>query len=219
MMSRILLAGATGLVGFQVLQLLALEGSKAEPHSISRRPVVLLPLGIQPHIVDIAEWSAIITGIKPDVAISCLGTTIKTAGSKEGFAAVDLDLVTSVATAAKAAGAKQMIAISSVGASANSANFYLATKGKAEAALRALTFDRLDILRPGLLRGNREESRAGETLGIILSPLTDALMHGPLRRYRSINSFDVAMAIANLAVVGGQGQFIHENDAITALAG
>lgn len=112
-----------------------------------------------------------------------------------------------------------MIAISSVGASAKSANFYLSTKGKAEAALRALAFDRLDILRPGLLRGNREENRTGESLGIMLSPFTDSLMHGPLRRYRSIDSAVVAKAIANLALNGGEGQLIHENDAITALAG
>lgn len=218
-MSRILLVGATGLVGFQVLQFLALKGSEVELHAISRRPVVSQPLGVEPHIADIAHWPALAAEIAPDVAISCLGTTIKKAGSKEAFAAVDLDLVTAFAKATKAAGAKQMIAVSSVGANANSANFYLATKGKAEAALRALAFDRLDILRPGLLRGNRNESRSGEALGIMLSPLTDALLHGPLRRYRSIDSFDVAMAVANLATVGGSGQFIHENDAIDALAG
>ena len=112
-----------------------------------------------------------------------------------------------------------MITVSSVGASADASNFYLSTKGKAEQALRALGFDRLDILRPGLLRGNRQESRTGEALGIILSPLTDALMHGPLRRYRSIDSATVANAIASLTVGGGKGENIHENDAIAALAG
>jgi uncharacterized protein YbjT (DUF2867 family) len=174
---------------------------------------------MQPHIADSAEWPSHIAQIAPDVAISCLGTTIKTAGSKAAFAAVDLDLVIAFAAAAKAAGAKHMIAISSVGASANAANFYLSTKGKAEAALSALGFDRLDIIRPGLLRGNREESRTGEVLGIMLSPFTDALMHGPLRRYRSIDSAVVAKTIANLAMTDGQGTFIHENDAITAFAG
>lgn len=218
-MTKIIVAGATGLVGFQVLQFLALKGSKIEPHFISRRPVISQPLGVHPHIAAIADWPALIADIRPDVAISCLGSTIKAAGSKEAFAAVDLDLVASFAKAAKAAGAKQMIAISSVGASANSANFYLSTKGKAEVALRALAFDRLDILRPGLLRGDRQDRRSGEAFGIMLSPLTDALLHGPLRRYRSIDSFGVAMAMANLATIGGSGQFIHENDAIDALAG
>ena len=218
-MTRVLLAGATGLVGSQVLQHLSLLGSKIDLHIVSRRPLVSLPSGVQAHIADIATWPIYVAEIAPNIVISCLGTTIKTSGSKAAFSAVDLDLVTSFAKSAKAAGAAHMIAISSVGANANSPNFYLSTKGKAEAALRALEFERLDILRPGLLRGNRQENRTGEALGIMLSPLTDALLYGPLRRYRSINSFDVAMAIANLVKCGGQGEFIHENDSITALAG
>ena len=218
-MTKVLLAGATGLVGFQALQHLALLGSKIDLHIVSRRPLVSLPSGVQAHIADIATWPIYVAEIAPNIMISCLGTTIKTSGSKAAFAAVDLDLVTSFAKSAKAAGAAHMIMISSVGANMNSANFYLSTKGKAETALRALEFERLDILRPGLLRGNRQENRTGEALGIMLSPLTDALLYGPLRRYRSIYSFDVAMAIANLAQCGGQGEFIHENDSITALAG
>jgi uncharacterized protein YbjT (DUF2867 family) len=214
-MSRILLAGATGLVGFQTLQHLESD----DLHTISRRPVAAKPSGIEAHIAEIADWPSIIAEAKPDVVICCLGTTIKTAGSKEAFAAVDFGLVTSFATAAKTAGARHMIAISSIGASANAASFYLAIKGQTEAALQALAFERLDILRPGLLRGNREEIRSGEALGIMLSPVTDALMHGPLRRYRSIASAVVAKAIANLAHKGGHGSFIHENDAIAALAG
>ena len=217
-MTKVILAGATGLVGSQVLQHLALLGSKIDLHIVSRRPVSSLPFGVQPHIADIAIWPTYVAEIAPNIAISCLGTTIKTSGSKAAFAAVDLDLVITFAKSTKAAGAAHMIVISSVGANVTSANFYLSTKGKAEAALRALEFERLDILRPGLLRGNREENRTGKALGIMLSPLTDALLCGPLRRYRSIDSFDVAMAIANLAQCGGQGEFIHENDSITALA-
>ena len=218
-MRRILLAGGTGLVGSQVLQHLALGHSNIELHIIARRPVNSPPAGVQSHVADIADWPALIARIAPEVAICCLGSTIKVAGSKEAFAAVDFDLVTAFAKASKAAGAKQMIEISSVGANAQSANFYLATKGKAESALQALSFDRLDIVRPGLLRGNRSESRAGEALGITLSPFSDALMHGAFRRYRSVDSQIVARAIAALAIVGGQGEFIHENDAMTALAG
>ena len=218
-MTRILLTGATGLVGSQVLGRLVERSGNEEIHVIVRRPLEDVPPNMRQHVADAADWPLEIAKIGPDVAISCLGTTIKTAGSKAAFAAVDLDLVVAVATAVKTAGARHMITVSSVGASADASNFYLSTKGKAEQALRALGFDRLDILRPGLLRGNREESRSGEALGIMLSPFTDALLHGPLRRYRSIDSFEVAMAIANLAETNGQGAFIHKNDAIAALAG
>src|SRR5690606_3024257 len=108
---------------------------------------------------------------------------------------------------------------SSVGAAAKSGNFYLRTKGETEDDLAALGFDRLDFLRPGLLRGDRPgPQRLGEGLATIAAPLTDALLHGRFRRYRSISGDSVAAAIVALAGQKGSGVYIHENDAIRALA-
>lgn len=218
-MTRILLAGATGMVGRQVANILSAPFVDRELHIISRRPITGLDNNIMQHIVDAAKWTSLITEVAPQVIISCLGTTIKAAGSKSAFAAVDFELTTRVGQAAHAAGTRHMILMTSVGASASSANFYLSTKGKTETAIRALGFERLDILRPGLLRGIRAEARTGESLGILLSPIADALMHGRFRRYRSIDGAVVAKAIANLTEAGGQGTFIHENDSITEVAG
>ena len=180
-----------------------------------------MPPGSIQHIADPAEWPERIAELKPDVAISCLGTTWNKSGKNEAaFRAVDYDLVLAFAAAAQKAGVRHMISVSSVGASAKSAGFYLRTKGETEEGLRQLGFDRLDILRPGLLTGERGgERRLGERIGILVSPLTDTFLHGAIRRYRSIDSQIVARAIAALAIVGGQGEFIHENDAMTALAG
>ena len=180
-----------------------------------------MPLGITQHVADSAEWADRIAGLNPDVAISCLGTTWNKSGRSEAaFRAVDLELVLAFAAAAQKAGARHMISVSSVGASAKSAGFYLRTKGEVEDGLKQPGFERLDILRPGLLIGERGgERRLGERVGIMLSPLTDALLHGSLRRYRSIDSGTVARAIANLAAHGGQGTFVHENDGIAALGG
>ena len=81
-------------------------------------------------------------------------------------------------------------------------------------------FDRVDFLRPGLLTGGeRPESRPGESIASLLAPLTDILMLGGLRRYRSIPARIVAQAAANLALNGGDGRHIHENESIRALAG
>jgi uncharacterized protein YbjT (DUF2867 family) len=218
-MKKIVVAGATGLVSNQLIIDLAAETS-IETHILVRRKPEHVPSGIEVHVVDPENWPEAIAATGPDVAISCLGTTMRTAGSKEAFRAVDFDLVVAVARAAKVAGARQMIAISSVGAAAKAANFYLKTKGEAEAAIAALGFERTDFLRPGLLTGGeRPDSRPGETIGILLSPLTDLLMVGGLSRYRSIPSAIVAQAIAKLALGGGTGRHIHENDAIRALAG
>ena len=219
MTKQLILAGASGLIGRKVVSLLA--GFGFEVHVLTRRILDDMPTGITQHVANIAEWPDRIAGLKPDVAISCLGTTWNKSGRSEAaFRAVDLELVLAFAAAAQKAGARHMISVSSVGASAKSAGFYLRTKGEAEDGLKQLGFERLDFLRPGLLVGERGgERRLGERVGIMLSPLTDALLHGPLTRYRSIDSQAVALAIANLAANGGQGTFIQENDAITALGG
>jgi len=217
-MTRIVIAGASGLIGQQAADLLAATG--AEVHALLRKPHEEGLSGIIQHVGQGDEWPEMISSLSPDVAISCLGTTMRIAGSQAAFRAVDHDLVLAFATAARAAGAKQMIAVSSVGASKKSGSFYLRTKGEVEEALSHLGFERLDIIRPGLLTGGeRSDSRPGESLGIMFAPLTDMLMLGGFSRYRSTSSAKVAKAIAKLSECRGQGRFIHENDSINALAG
>ncbi|WP_374541235.1 NAD(P)H-binding protein [Sphingorhabdus sp.] len=218
-MKRIVIAGATGLIGKQLV--VALAGQEGvETHILVRRKPERAPTGVIVHEAASPDWPKLVAAIRPDVAISCLGTTMRVAGSKAAFRAVDLDLVTDFGNAAKGAGARHMIAVSSVGASAKASNFYLQTKGEAEAAMTRMGFDRVDFLRPGLLTGGeRPESRPGESIAIMLAPLTDLLMVGSLGRYRSIPAQVVAQAIATLALAGGKGEHIHENDAIRALAG
>jgi uncharacterized protein YbjT (DUF2867 family) len=218
-MTRVVIAGATGLIGKQlVVELAGQEG--VETHILVRSKPAGVPSGVIVHEAASADWANEVVAIKADVAISCLGTTMRTAGSKAAFRAVDFDLVTGFAKAAKDAGARHMIAVSSVGASAKATNFYLQTKGQAEAAMAQMGFDRVDFLRPGLLTGGeRPESRPGESVAIMIAPLTDLLMVGGLSRYRSIPALVVAQAITHLALASGQGQHIHENDAIRTLAG
>lgn len=214
-MPEVLIVGATGLIGHA-----AIERFGSTPVAVLARRAVE---GLAPHHADLIaateRWPDIIAAEKPAVLICCLGTTIRQAGSQHAFRAVDHDLVLAVAEAAKRAGTPHMIAVSSVGAAAKSGNFYLRTKGETEDGLRALGFDRLDLIRPGLLRGDRPgPQRLGEGLATIAAPLADALLHGSFRRYRSIAGETVAAAIVALAGQGGSGVHIHENDDIRALA-
>ena len=219
-MPEALIVGATGLVGRAVI---GGFGDKAVT-VLARREVEGLPPHHIERIAPTESWRDVIAAEKPTVLICSLGTTIRQAGSQEAFRAVDHDLVLAVARAAKLAGTSHMIAVSSVGAAAKSSNFYLRTKGETEEALRALGFYRLDLIRPGLLRGDRPgPQRLGEGIATIAAPLTDALLHGSFRRYRSISGDTVAAAIVALARRGAAGQdgsgvHIHENDAIRALA-
>lgn len=217
-MTRIVIIGASGLIGQQAAELLAATG--AEVHALLRRRTENGQSGMITQIARGDEWPEMISGMSPDIAISCLGTTMRAAGSRDAFRAVDHDLVLAFAKAARDAGARHMISVSSIGAMPASSSFYLRTKAEAEEGLRMLNFDRLDIIRPGLLTGGtRSDNRPGELLGIMLAPLTDMLMLGPLARYRSTPAAKVAQAIAALSKCIGKGRFIHENDSINALAG
>jgi uncharacterized protein YbjT (DUF2867 family) len=216
--SKIVIAGRSGLVGRQVADCLALGG--AEVHLVSRRPTAQLTPNLQEHVAASDDWPAIVASIRPAVAISCLGTTIGIAGSREAFRAVDHDLVLAFAAASHEVGARHFITISSVGAMPASSNFYLRTKAEMELGLRAIGFQRLDVMRPSLLTGGKRDAhRPGEALGILLSPLADRLMIGPMRRFASTPSPILAQAIAALADRSDVGAFIHENDSIRALAG
>jgi uncharacterized protein YbjT (DUF2867 family) len=217
-MTQVVIAGASGLIGQQAAELLAHSG--AEVHALLRRRSDGPAANINQHVGPSDTWPALMAGLNPDVAICCLGTTMRIAGSRDAFRAVDRDLVLAFATAARDSGARHMISVSSVGAMAASSSFYLRTKAETEGDLRHLNFKRLDIMRPGLLTGGRRnDNRPGESLGIMLAPITDLFMMGPLRKYASTPSSQIAKAIAVLAANGGEGQFIHENDEINALAG
>ncbi len=214
-MPDVLLIGATGMVGSAVVD----RFGKTAITALTRREIE----GLAPqHVERIAAtdgWPDIIAAARPTTLICCLGTTIRQAGSQAAFRAVDHDLILAAAAAAKQAGTSHMIAVSSVGAAAKAGNFYLRTKGETEDGLRALGFDRLDLLRPGLLRGERPgPPRLGEGLATIAAPFADALLHGSFRRYRSISGATVAAAIVALTGQGGLGAHIHENDDIRALA-
>lgn len=212
--TRVVLVGATGLVGRAVM---AEAVGRPDIHlvAVARREVPL-PKGARMEMLlsDIGHWPDAIAAGRPDTVVIALGTTIKAVGGdKQAFRAVDHDLVLECAAAAKAAGARQLIVVSSVGAQFSSKNFYLSVKGEVEDKLAKLHFDRLDLIRPGLLRGKREgAARPAERIGMILSPLVDLLMVGSLRKYRSAKASDVARVILRLAGTKQRGRVVHQHD-------
>lgn len=213
---RICLVGATGLIG-QALIERAVEAPDIRLVGVARREVAL-PAGAKMEMLlaDPSGWDDAIAAAVPEVLVCALGTTWAKAGKdKAAFRAVDYDLVLACARAAKAAGAGQMILVSSVGASIAAKPFYLQVKGEVEDALAKLHFRRLDILRPALLRGERGgERRPAERLAHLASPLTDLFLHGGARKYRSIPADTVARAILALARTKPGGRFVHEHDAM-----
>lgn len=217
--TRIALVGATGLIGMSLIRL-AVNRRDIRIIAIARRELALPPgARMEVLVADPEHWDDAIAAANADTLVCALGTTWKKAG-KDGaaFRSVDQDLVLACGRAAKAAGIRQMIAVSSVGADPLTKNFYLKVKGETEQALGKLRIPRLDILRPGLLTGPREELRPAERLGMIASPLADLLMHGSYRKYRSIRAETVAQAMVGLTREAMAGRFVFEHDAMLRAA-
>ena len=157
---RIVLVGATGLIGTTLIQrAVGRDGYRLT--AIARRETSL-PAGARMELLvaDPAQWGEASAASESAGIVIALGTTGRASGKDEAvFRAPDKDLVLACAGAAKAAGIGHCIVISSVGAAISSRGLYLRVKGEVEDALAKLRFDRLDILRPGLLRGPRAERR------------------------------------------------------------
>lgn len=212
-MARIAMIGATGLIGRSLAPMLVAAGH--DLLVIGRRPSGIS--GARDTVAPVGDWAAAVVGERIDVAISTLGTTRKVAGSMEAFEDIDRRAVIDFARAARDDGATQWMMVSSVGADPHSRNAYLAVKGRAEADALTLGFDRVDIFRPGLLMGSRDQRRPAERLGQIASPLINLLLGGSLDRYQSIAAKRVAAAIAGLAGSRESGCEVHHNREIRAL--
>ena len=211
---RIVMTGASGLIGGLLLP--RLDGHTVT--LVGRREAPNAPPEVEQRVGPVEHWPALVAQSTHDAAICCLGTTIRVAGSQTAFAAVDRDAVIAFAVAAKAAGAQQFLMVTSVGANADASNFYLRTKGEAEAGVIAAGFDRIDIFRPGLLRGNRQgPRRPGEGIMMALSPITDLLTPHVFDQYRSIEAQSVASAIAACIGKSQRGVHFHENRSILSL--
>jgi uncharacterized protein YbjT (DUF2867 family) len=149
-----LVIGASGLVGRELLrQLTAADSGYVTVHALVRRLIEPAPEDVRMHVVDFTNLPQPLPAA--DDLYCALGTTIKVAGSRAAFRAVDFDAVVDCAKAAQAAGVRRMAVVSALGADARSRVFYNQVKGQMEDALRVLGFDRLVIARPSLLAGAR----------------------------------------------------------------
>ncbi|MDR3455343.1 MAG: NAD(P)H-binding protein [Rhodoferax sp.] len=198
-----LVAGATGLVGREVLAALLADKAYSKVYCVGRRAPPITHPKLTCHTVDLKALAA----LPPvdDVYIA-LGTTIKVAGSQAAFRAVDYESVVTVAQAAHASGATKLGVVSAMGANAKSAVFYNRVKGEMEDAVCQLGFDSVVIVRPSFLAGDRSslqqpvrsaEKWVSSTMRL-LSPLIPA-------NYQAIGPEQVARALVHAVKAGRPG--------------
>ena len=213
---RLLILGATGAVGREVLRLALQHPQVQQVLAPTRRPLPAHPKLVNP-ITDFARpEEALAEGVRAgggvDAVVCALGTTIRLAGSQAAFAAVDRDLPIALGRAALRLGARSLALNSSLGASA-SGNFYLRTKHQAEEGLRQLGFASYTVVRPSLIDAQRTESRPGERVGLWVSRVL-----GPLipRRYRPVAASAIARTLLQAALDAEPGQHTIESEQIGA---
>jgi uncharacterized protein YbjT (DUF2867 family) len=185
-------AGSTGMVGQELVRQLCSNKDYSAVIALVRDPAAARALLQSSNKVLIRELPTGQDTIVGDEFYCALGTTIKKAGSKAAFAAVDHDLVLDLAARARAGGVGRVVVVTSVGSDSNSSNFYLRVKGQTERDLVALGLKRLEIYRPSLLLGSRSESRPMERFGIIVAPFLSWTLRGALSKYRPISAVELA---------------------------
>ncbi len=192
----VMVAGATGLVGREVLAALSAAENIRAIHVVGRRAPDSSDARMRFHPVDFGQPMQLQQLPSVDEVYIALGTTIKVAGSQAAFRAVDHDAVVALARQARQQGAKRLAVVSAMGADASSRIFYNRVKGETEDALRALGFDTLVIARPSMIDGDRaslnQSGRPGEGLGLALMRRIKPLIPA---NYRAIAARDIAQAM------------------------
>ncbi len=205
------IAGASGLVGGELLRLLVADAAFDNIVSVGRRTIAVVSSKVTQLTVDFADEATFGSLDSADVAFSCLGTTIKKAGSKEAFRAVDHDAVLAFAKAARIKGAKVLVHVSSLGADRASRAFYASVKGEVEEDLAALGYESVYALRPSILDGDRAESRPLERVGLAFARALGPL----LGKYRPTEASAVARTMIAKAKAKAPGAHVVDAGAIT----
>jgi len=209
----VLLVGATGLVGGQILSGLLEHEYCGRVITLTRSAITGAEVcsKLDTRIVDFErpdDWRDQVTA---DQAICALGTTIKKAGSPKAFRRVDFDYPLMIAQAALKGGCRHFLLVSAMGADANSHVFYNRVKGELEAAVLTLGFTSVSIFRPSLLLGDRQECRLVEVAGQVLGR---RLAFAVPKRYRPIHARTVAAAMVRVAAADAPGNRVLASDVV-----
>jgi len=191
--------GASGLVGTHLVELMSEDKHYKKILVANRSHIAYHSAKIKEIIVDFDKLDENPDLFQVDEVFVCIGTTIKKAGSKEKFKQIDLKLPEKIAQKANQHTVDFFCLISSLGADANSSNFYSKTKGQAEDAISKLDIKHIYFVRPSLLLGDRDENRTGESIAQWFMKRLNFLFAGPLKKYKAIEAESVASAMLYLA--------------------
>lgn len=199
---KALIIGATGATGKDLINKLIEDKDFEEIHAFVRKPMEVENEKVTFHVVDFEkpeEWKDLVKG---DVAFSCLGTTLKDAGSKEAQRKVDYDYQLNFAKIAKENDVEDFVLVSAYGASPNSKIFYSKMKGELEQEIKKLHFNKLTIFNPGMLE-RKNSNRTGEVLGSRIIKFANKF--GVLEHQKPLPTDVLAQAMVNSSKIKSYG--------------
>lgn len=191
-----MVAGATGLIGTELIKQMLEEDPVTRIYALSRRELPFFHPKLevlQNKQLQVQEWDT--DKPSPKYGFICLGTTIKQAGSKQELERIDYELVCYVAQTMKVLGVTHLAVVSSYGASVRSLSHYLRCKGKMEMAIERLGFEHITFVRPGPLVGLRDTPRTDEAIVQVVLKSLRPLMFGKLAKLIPIQASEVAKAM------------------------
>ena len=198
-MKTALLFGSTGLVGGHVLNYLIQNSNYSKIKLFVRSFTGINNPKIEIIKTDFNNLNKHAEDIKGDECFFCIGTTKKKSPNKNEYQKIELDIPKKIAQIAKSNSVKSFFFVSSGYANPKSSSEYLKFKGLVEEEIKSLNFDKIGIMRPSFLLGERQEERVGEKFGIIIFKLLTPILIGPFRKMRPIQSEIVAKAMIKLA--------------------
>ncbi|MDP9959817.1 NAD(P)H-binding protein [Chryseobacterium lathyri] len=199
---KALVIGATGATGKDLVKQLLNDKEFEEVDIFVRKPVDIQNDKLKVHVVNFEkpeEWK---DKVKGDIAFSCLGTTLKDAGSKEAQRKVDFDYQYEFAKAAKENDVEDYILVSAYGANPTSKIFYSKMKGELEEAVKQLHFNKITIFKPGMLE-RKDSARTGEVLGSRIIKFANKL--GFLESQKPLPTDVLAKAMINSSKIKSNG--------------
>ena len=198
-MKTALVFGASGLVGSQLVNLLIKSSDFSKIKLFVRSPIKLDSSKVQVIQTDFHNLSNYINDIKGDDCFFCIGTTKKNSPDKNEYKRIEFEIPKEIGQISKLNLVKSFSFVSSGYANPKHSGDYLRYKGLVEEELKRLQFDKLGILRPSFLIGERKENRIGEKIGILIFKILSPIFIGPLKKMKPIQANIVAKAMLNIS--------------------
>tara|TARA_B100001250_G_C19647270_1_gene720975 strand:- start:23 stop:676 length:654 start_codon:yes stop_codon:yes gene_type:complete len=210
-----LVVGGTGLVGRHLVKVLLDSNAFSLVTVVVRKKYFKKHPKLKEILLNFNDKKSLEGLEAPDHLFCCIGTTIKKAGSQKKFKDVDFGIPLLFGNWSERNNVRSFSIVTSMGADRGSKIFYNRVKGEVENKIKKMSIPKINIFRPSLILGNRDESRPGEKLAQVVFKIINPLFFGPVKKYKAIEAKKIAVGMVYyLEKDMGGGTHIIESDMI-----